>query len=66
MTTVKTAEQVVEQMSPGELARFRQWFTEFDGKAWDAQIEADANVGKLDTLAEEALAEYRAGKAKEI
>ena len=66
MTTVETAEQIVEQMSPGELARFRQWFAEFDGKAWDEQIEADANAGKLDALAEEALAEYRAGKATEI
>ena len=37
----------------------------FDADAWDAQIEFDA-AGKLDALAEEALAEYKAGKAKEI
>ena len=30
------------------------------------EIEADAAAGKLDALAEEALAEYRAGKATEI
>lgn len=65
MTTVETAEQIVEQMSADELTRSRRWFAEFDSKAWDKQIEADV-TGELDALAEEALAEYRAGKAKEI
>lgn len=59
-------ERAVEQLSPEELAKFRRWFLEFDTAAWDAQIEADAAAGKLDALAEEALAEYRAGKAREI
>lgn len=64
MTMLETAEHVVEQMYPDELARFRQWFAEFDGRAWDEQIEADASAGKLGALAEEALSEYRAGKKK--
>lgn len=59
-------ERAIEQLSPEELANFRRWFVEFDAAAWDAQIEADAAAGKLDALAEEALAEYRAGKAREI
>ena len=66
MNTLQAAEQMVEQLSPAELARFRQWFADFDGKAWDDQIEADAAAGKLDALAQEALAEYHAGKANEI
>jgi hypothetical protein len=66
MTTLEHAEKIVAQLSPEELAQFRQWFAEFDGDAWDAQIEADAAAGKLDALAEEALAEYHAGKATEI
>lgn len=66
MTTLETAEQIVAQLPPAELARFRQWFAEFDGKIWDEQIEADAAAGKLDALAEEALAEYRAGKATAV
>jgi hypothetical protein len=59
-------ERAVEQLSADELAKFRRWFLKFDAAAWDAQIEADAAAGKLDALAEEALAEYRAGKAREI
>lgn len=59
-------ERAIKQLSPEELTKFRQWFVEFDAAAWDAQIEADAVAGKFDALAEEALADYRAGKAREI
>ena len=31
-------------------------------QAWDRQIEADAEGGKFDQLAEEALRDYREGK----
>jgi hypothetical protein len=31
-------------------------------KAWDRQIQADAEAGKFDQLAEEALRDYREGK----
>jgi hypothetical protein len=39
---------------------------EFDAQIWDAQIEADAQAGKLDGLINEALADYKAGKAREL
>jgi hypothetical protein len=66
MTTLERAAKIVAQLSPDELARFRQWFAKFDGDVWDTQIEADAKAGKLDALAQEALAEYHAGKVTEI
>ena len=66
MTTVETIEHAIEQLPPDELAKLRRWFLEFDGAAWDAQIEADAAAGKFDALAEEALAEYHGGKAREM
>ncbi|MFO1432384.1 MAG: hypothetical protein U1F76_19960 [Candidatus Competibacteraceae bacterium] len=66
MTTAESVEQAVKQLSSAELAKFRRWFSQFDADAWDAQIEADAAAGKLDALAEEALAEYRSGQAHEI
>lgn len=66
MSTVESLERVVQQLSPSELTQFRQWFLEFDAAVWDAKIEADATAGKLDALAAEALAEYRAGTANEI
>lgn len=66
MTTLETAEKMVAQLSPAELAQFRQWFAKFDGVIWDDQIESDAASGKLDVLAAEVLAGYHAGKATEI
>jgi len=63
---IQEIEQAIRQLSPKELARFRQWFEEFDAQNWDKQFEADAEAGKLDKIAEKALTEYRAGKAKEL
>jgi hypothetical protein len=58
--TTEEIEKAVEQLPPRELARFRAWFEAFDAGQFDAAIERDAQVGKLDRLAEEALAEQRA------
>lgn len=59
MSNLRSLEKSVEGLKPAELREFRRWFIEFDAAAWDAQIEADASAGKLDSLAEEALSEWR-------
>jgi major membrane immunogen (membrane-anchored lipoprotein) len=64
MLTIKELEQAVSSLPREELARFREWFDEFDAKAWDKQLEADAKTGKLTKIADSAIADYRAGKAK--
>ena len=66
MENVKLIEHAVESLPPSELAEFRRWFAEFDGHAWDVQIEQDASDGKLEHLAAEALADYRAGSARAL
>jgi hypothetical protein len=66
MADVKSIERAVESLPPAELAEFRLWFAEFDAAAWDHQIEQDARSGKLDSLAAEALADYRSGPAQEL
>jgi len=66
MGNVKSIERAVESLPTLELAEFRQWFAEFDGNAWDRQIEQDAASGKLDLLAAEALADYGAGSARQL
>jgi len=53
-------------LSPGELAKFRAWFLESDAKVWDRQIEADLKAGKLDELVDQALADFKAGKATDL
>jgi hypothetical protein len=66
MSKVDSIEQEVKALTPTELAAFRRWFVEFDAQVWDRQIEEDVQKGKLDKLAEEALAAHRAGKSKEL
>ena len=66
MSSVKEIERAVSLLAADDLMAFRDWFAEFDAEAWDAQIERDAAAGKLDALANEAMAEYKAGKATEI
>jgi hypothetical protein len=66
MTTAEEIEKAVERLPPNELARFRAWFEAFDAVQFDAAIERDARAGKLDALADEALAAHRAGKSREL
>jgi len=60
--TSEDIEKAVEQLAPQELARFRAWFEAFDAQQFDAAIERDAQAGKLDALADEALAAHRASR----
>ncbi len=66
MTTAEDIEKAIEQLDPRELARFRAWFEVFDAELFDAAIERDAHAGKLDTIAEEALAAHRAGRSRDL
>jgi hypothetical protein len=66
MSELDEIEQRIRKLPAEELAKFRAWFIEFDHLLWDRQIEADSKAGKLDKLAAEALADYKAGKAREV
>ncbi|MCW5873814.1 MAG: hypothetical protein KIS88_04135 [Anaerolineales bacterium] len=63
---IREIEEAIRKLNPDDLARFRQWYQEFDAAVWDHQIEVDSLSGRLDRLAEEATEEYRAGKFKEL
>jgi len=65
MGSVKEIEEAVLRLSAAELAAFREWFAEFDAEAWDRQIEADVATGRLESLAEEAIEDLRAGRCTE-
>ncbi len=66
MSEVEQLKARIAKLAPRDLAEFRAWFLEFDARVWDQQIEADAKAGKLDGLVAEALADYKAGKAREL
>ena len=66
MSKVEKLEKQIESLSPEDLSKLRTWFFELDARLWDQQIEADAKAGKLDGLIAKALADYRAGKDREL
>jgi len=62
MTKIEDIEKAVEQLSPEDLAMFREWFEEFEARLFDDKIERDAKAGKLDKLIAEARANHEAGR----
>jgi hypothetical protein len=66
VSEVEQIEKRIEGLSRRDLADFRAWFLEFDAAVWDQQIEADSKAGRLDSLISEAIADYDAGKAREL
>ena len=66
MSTIEEIEKAVESLAPQELARFRAWFDNFDSARFDEKIERDANSGKLDELAKQALADHHRGSSREL
>lgn len=66
MTKIEEIEKAVELLSPAEMARFRAWFAAFQGRQLDERIEADVKAGRLDWLADEALAEHAQGKTQKF
>jgi hypothetical protein len=65
MTDIEELEKRVRSLSPDRLAKFREWFYEFDNELWDRQIEADAKAGKFKKLIEKARKEFVRGEVRD-
>ena len=61
MTAFEEIATQIQQLSPADLARFREWFAEYSWQAWDTQIELDSKSVKL-----KALADHAAGKTERL
>jgi hypothetical protein len=66
MSKVEEIERAIRELAPEELSQFRRWFYEFDAAVWDQQLEQDVAAGRLDDLAKEGLADYRAGRTRPL
>ena len=62
--TLPELEKTISGLPAEDLSRFRAWFLEFDAKNWDEQIENDMSAGRLDSMADRALREHKAGESK--
>lgn len=66
MPSLQQIEAAILNLAEDEFEQLREWLLEVDFKRWDRQIEQDAAEGKLDALANEAIAEFEAGHCREI
>jgi hypothetical protein len=66
MARVEELTVKVQQLSRDELAAFRDWFRKYDSDEWDKEIEEDILAGRLESLADEAIADHKAGRTKEL
>jgi hypothetical protein len=66
MNAVDAITAAIAELPPEQVAQIRAWLNERAEAEWDAQIEQDERAGRLDALAEQALAEHRAGRTRPL
>jgi hypothetical protein len=66
MSTLEQIEAAILTLASQDFERLRQWFFNLDYQRWDEQLEQDIADGKLEALAQEAIAEFESGQCREI
>ena len=66
MSTLEQIEAAILTLPSDDFEKLKKWFFDLDYQRWDQQLEQDVAEGKLETLAEEAIAEFEAGNCQEI
>jgi hypothetical protein len=66
MATVDQIEAAILQLPPEDFRRLSDWLLELDQQRWDVQLACDVAAGKLDALAEEAIAAFKDGRCRPL
>lgn len=66
MTKLDQIKSSIEALSPEEVRRLGEWLEDLEGRLFDEAIERDAKSGKLDHLAQQALADHKAGRTRKL
>jgi hypothetical protein len=66
MTKLETIEQRIAELDPADRKQLLQWLAQYQEAAWDRQIEDDIKAGRLDAVAEDVLADHRAGRSRPL
>jgi hypothetical protein len=64
MSTVEEIKKAIEQLPEAHFRELSEWVIRRRETEWDRQIEQDLLAGKLDALAAEAVADFKAGRAR--
>ena len=66
MTKVEWFMRDLQQLTPEERAPFRAWYEAWDAAEWDRQLETDIAAGRLERVAESAVADHRVGRSRPL
>ena len=66
LVSLHELETALTDLPSTELAAFARWFEEYLADAWDRQIEADIQAGRLDEAGRQADADFQAGRCKPL
>jgi hypothetical protein len=64
--SIEDLEKAIAALPPDQYVEFRAWFDEFEADRFDRNIERDAQAGKLDGLADQAIDDLRKSRAREL
>jgi hypothetical protein len=64
MSTLEQIEAAILTLPSEEFQQLKQWLADVDYQRWDEQLEQDVTDGKLEALAEEAIAEFQSGQRR--
>ena len=66
MSTLKQIETAILSLPSDDFDKLKKWFFDLDYQRWDKQLEQDVSQGKLEALAEKAIAEFESRNCQEI
>lgn len=64
--TVEQIEAAILKLPPDKFQQLKTWFLDLENQRWDEQLEKDIADGKLEDLAQEAIADFEAGRYLQI
>ena len=66
MTKLEKIEQDISSLDPRDVHKLADWLAAYQADLWDRQIAEDAASGRLDALADQAMADHKAGLTKPL
>ena len=66
MSNLEQIEAAILTLPSDDFEKLKKWFFDLDYQRWDRELEKDVAEGKLEALAEEAIAEFESGNCQEI
>lgn len=66
MLTLEQIEVAILKLPPDEFQKLLELFFDLEYQRWDEQLENDIADGKLKSLAQEAIADFKAGHYRAI